>query len=274
MRTRRFLILLIAFSIFISVFSSFCSAEEPSDSTTITCEDDFIRFVESIVPVSMRDRVSISVYFTSTDELYTYNADHWYGTASIYKLPLVMMAAKMEYDGCSEELEKMMKGDLDNAKHLILRNSNNTYAIKLYNCFKKSEYIDGTIALSGLEFSDSDKEIIYGTKWNMVGKFNVPLVMGILKELYTNQEQYPKVIDYMCEASPTAYLRSVLEDSYTIAQKYGSVDEWNHIAGIIYTEQPVLVVIMTEKIGLPTANRMMGNFAAELVSRIPAAEVD
>jgi len=78
--------------------------------------------------------------------------------------------------------------------------------------------------------------------------FSVRLMMGVLRELWSNTETYPNIIECMKAANPGEYFRLTMDGQYEVAQKYGGGDGYLHTAGIIYTPTPILLVVMTYRV--------------------------
>ena len=75
-----------------------------------------------------------------------------------------------------------------------------------------------------------------------------------LKLLQTESERFPRVIDEMLKAEPNKYFK-VRDHEYDIAHKYGYYTEGAHLylndCAIIYTEEPMAVVIFTDTVVEP-----------------------
>ena len=77
------------------------SGEIVTASVSVIDEAELDAEIERIIDSSGRNRESVSValYYTGTGEYYYYNANRWWYTASLFKLPLVMKMANMKkYD--------------------------------------------------------------------------------------------------------------------------------------------------------------------------------
>ena len=70
-------------------------------------------------------------------------------------------------------------------------------------------------------------------------------------------------LEDLLQASPGEYLRRNLEGQYEIAQKYGALEEFYHVGGIIYTPNPIIVTVMT-KFSF-SIDELMGDAASMLV---------
>jgi len=199
--------------------------------------------------------ISVGLCYTKTGETIFCNPDNWYQPASIYKLPLVMKVANSLSKGDAEQFEHCFSTDIEEAVHDILKYSDNTFSLALKSTFKENELSENVCAMACMEPAKELLEKLNKPEYSPV------VVMNILKNLYANSEQYPNIIQYMTEASAGKYLRDKLEKDYVIAQKYGSVESVNHIAGIIYRENPILVVVMSEGVGSIAGERLISRCA-------------
>jgi len=82
--------------------------------------------------------------------------------------------------------------------------------------------------------------------------FSPRYITQVVKTLYNEPERFPNIIECMLNAEPTHYFRlsENMNNDYQIAQKYGSFvdsfgDNFNHNTGIIYTETPFILTVMT-----------------------------
>ena len=218
--------------------------------------------IEEIVTSAGRskDSVSVALYYTGTGEYYYYNANRWWYTASLFKLPMVMKITRMEVEGELDSNNLVMNIDLETAKEKILRDSNNSWAYGLLEKIFKNDI--KYVRSNDLSFSEGfiAEELPAGFYRGYL--YSARFYLGIIKELYTHASDYPNVIRYMCEASPTKYFHKVLGDSYRIAQKYGSAGHVVHAGGIIYTPEPVLLVVMNNGVEDIAGNRVVGEISA------------
>lgn len=211
--------------------------------------------------------ISVAVCYTATDEISYYNADQWMYSASLFKLPFMMKIANDELNGVYTGGEFF--GGCEEVLKAVLTHSDNTAS---YGLIKGKHYSwedlrNNEIALSGWDVSEFPEGYADVHEWQ---DYSARLVMQFLRELYYDQEEYPSVIKYMCEASPGSYLKNGAHGyKIKVAQKYGSYERpcVDHIAGIIFTDEPILVVVMTANVGVNSANRIMGSIAEKLIAR-------
>ena len=209
------------------------------------------------------ENISIAVEFTATGETYYYNADKWMYTASLCKLPVAMTFAHMLKTG---EIESSpIKGSRTGrtrealALEKILVNSNYSWysntAKKIYGRVETVKQREQDIEYSGMD------EALIPEDFSTAQKYSARFFLGIIEELYENAEEYPTVVDYMKKASPKYYLRRKIEKKFEVAQKYGDDRNVVHAAGIIYTDCPILIVVMTENKVNSTGMSVIGNAA-------------
>jgi len=268
----RVLVLLLALAL---IMSSAVYAEEAAEKTseaateeteveypTFGSDEEFAECLKEILSKYTYQKVSVGLCYTKTGETMIINGEEWYNPGSIYKLPMVMNVTNSIKNGETERYEHVFSTDMEEAIHSILEYSNNTYSMELVEAYTVQELADNVVALSGVQPDEKGMKKLMRPAYN--AEYTPEMVMGILKTLYGNSEEYPNVIQYMTEASPCLYLRHSLEGEYIIAQKYGSVEYVNHIAGIIYRENPILVVIMTEGFGSSSGETVIGKIAVLL----------
>ena len=257
------------FALFLSMLlcgGTLAYADGPEGSTgegiAVLKEEDFSAIVEKVIaekaPVGAK--VSVAYRYLQTGESAYYNADEWYYSASLYKLPMIMSYSHMLLEGEPEGLDTMFLTDPQTIMHRCLVYSDNSWSLALvryvFPQFNMRE-MDAELA------SFPEEELPENYDNNSI--YSARFVLGILQELYSNPEDYPNVIDYMCEAQPDKYFHGKLGDSYVIAQKYGSTKEVAHAAGIIFTPNPCLLVVMTEHAGINLGERVIAEMAEALV---------
>lgn len=194
------------------------------------------------------DLVRIGYTYTGTGESWFYNGDVWSYSASVYKLPLMMLFAKRVADGELTQDSMIYDIKLSYAETSILTYSNNDFAHAMMTTFPSEvECRKQWVALSGMPEEDFTDEFY------VQSHFSPRFVVGVLKTLYENPEDYPNIIECLKVASPGEYLSRTLGDKYEIAQKYGAYEQFYNIAGIVYMPHPILVSINTEWIGYAEA---------------------
>ena len=178
---------------------------------------------------------------------YWYNADKLFETASLYKLPLNMYFYELEAAGEMASDESIYGVPLDYCHEQSLVYSNNELSqlmvdwIGSYRQFKE-------IAFGYTGLDESERSFDYYAS----GGFTARMMVGMLQTLWDDPATFGQEIEYLKEANPGEYLESG-ECGLEIAQKYG----YEHydgilnicIAGIVYTDEPFLITVLTRGVG-------------------------
>lgn len=178
---------------------------------------------------------------------YWYNADKLFETASLYKLPLNMYFYELEAAGEIASDEPIYGVPLDYCHEQSLVYSNNELSqnmidwIGSYRQFKE-------IAFGYTGLDESERSFDYYAS----GGFSARMMVGMLQTLWDDPATFGQEIEYLKEANPGEYLESG-ECGLEIAQKYG----YEHydgilnicIAGIVYTDEPFLITVLTRGVG-------------------------
>ena len=152
--------------------------------------------------------------------------------ASTYKLPLAMIYVdKIGYYVLGDALKAMLV-DSSNPAGYALRNNLSGDVM---------EYRRLQAAYSGLS-EDEISPAFYN--YNL---FSPRFMIGTLHTLYDNSERYSLILDYLKQARPTQYF-SLYRGETEVAHKYGSYEDYVCDSGIIYTERPFLLCVMTYKV--------------------------
>ena len=182
--------------------------------------------------------------YTGTGETWFYNPDEFIGSASLYKLPLVMLIANQVHEGILDQDGQVYGYDVNAVEQRALTYSENEiaevmvgYLNDFYGSFRNSRTAQARMA--GVR--EETLPEVYYESFSVSARF----MLSVLNELYCRSELYPNVIDCMLEANPGQYFRQELEGRYDVAQKYGGGENYLHTAGIIYTDTPFLLVVMT-----------------------------
>ena len=250
------------------------AAEE--EGIRVLDEDEFNSIVESAMdeydPSGKihTQEVSVGFCYTKTDEDVYYCGDTWYYTASLVKLPLMMMVANDVLNG-TYTLGNYADGP-EELMRLCLVYSDNTRALYTERAYTWPVVRANEQKLSGWATEDLPDRFLDRLD---DGKYSCRFMIDILRELYSNSDQYPSVIDYMTQANPDEFLRQNDLD-IVIAQKYGSYTDSsicvNHIAGIVYSDTPLLITVMTDGLGYNGAKSLCGRLCKKLVEY--SAELD
>lgn len=250
---------------------------EEDEPILVADEEAFTEIVNALIREFGREAddycgISVGFCYTKTNEALFYYGDEWYYTASVFKLPLMMMLANDVLNG--ENPIGDYAGGPDEVLRECLVNSDNTRAFVTASYYYTWPRVrENEQKLAGW----TDDELPEGfLSWEETPKYSCRFLIDILRELYANSDQYPSVIDYMSQAQPGEFLRQNELTDLVIAQKFGSLtiggEQVNHIAGIVYTDTPILVTVMTRDFGYYYAKAFCGRLCEELVSY--SAELD
>ena len=178
---------------------------------------------------------------------YWYNADKLFETASLYKLPLNMYFYELEAAGEIASDEPIYGVPLDYCHEQSLVYSNNELSQNMIDWIGSyRQFKDIAFGYTGLDESER------GFDYYASGGFSARMMVGMLQTLWDDPETFGQEIDYLKEANPGEYLESG-ECGLEIAQKYG----YEHydgilnicIAGIVYTDEPFLITVLTRGVG-------------------------
>ena len=205
------------------------------------------------------ERISVGFVYTATGESWYHNPDRWYYSASMYKVPLMMILAEKEYLGELTRDSNLKGLTLGQAEELILTYSHNDYAHLMMSVVADTEpncreYYKQYVDLP---------EDYYDPDFHDYSYFTARFMTQVMTTLYTQSERFPNVIDCLLNAQPGQYFRTRLPD-YSIAQKYGSFQDysarnWNHTTGIIYLPNPIILTVMT--LDIPSPEQTIGEIA-------------
>lgn len=190
------------------------------------------------------ETVSLAYYNTVTGEEHYHNPDVYMTAASVSKVPLNMYYA-----------EKVASGEIgwdtfyggvqySYIQEVSLRYSNNDLSTVLIdNIGTFADYRRAICPYMGEDASAMDYRFF------LVNEFTAAQMMHCMKTLYSESDRFPGVLEHMGEASPGEYFEEKVS-GYEIAQKYGwyVADYHNYVncAGVVYTEEPILLVIFTD----------------------------
>lgn len=204
------------------------------------------------------ERISFAYTYLATGETWFYNPDTWYYSASMYKVPLMMILAQQEYNGELTQ-ETDIKGiTLAKAEESILVYSNNDYAHLMLNYLGTDEE-----AREMYKQFSSLPDDYYDPDFIDYSYFTVRFMNDVMTTLYNDPERFPNIIDCLKRAQPVDYFHLCTDPNLVIAQKYGSYNEWNGTTGIIYTPNPVILTVMMENV--EGAEEVIGNAAKMFV---------
>lgn len=189
------------------------------------------------------ERISFAYTYLATGETWFYNPDTWYYSASMYKVPLMMILAQQEYNGELTQ-ETDIKGiTLAKAEESILVYSNNDYAHLMLNYLGTDQE-----AREMYKQFSSLPDDYYDPDFIDYSYFTVRFMNDVMTTLYNDPERFPNIIDCLKRAQPVDYFHLCTDPELVIAQKYGSYNEWNGTTGIIYTPNPVILTVMMKNV--------------------------
>ena len=270
-----FLSLVMMMALSSAAFAAEVSASEAEESYGIIDGDELKKMFDDFVAqygLDTRNRsFSVGFCYLRTGDMWFYNDGKWYYSASLYKVPVSMLLAEREVAGeitADTVFENIYStGSLDTLERKAIVNSNNDAGHALVEWMGGS--YNGKCADQLIKFTDLPESYFIKDFYDY-SYYSVNFYTQVLKTLYENQQNYPRIIDYMKQAQPGAYLRTSLEGIYEVAQKYGAFEEVkanptknnNHAAGIIYTPNPIIVTVMT--INVENYNNRIGDVAKML----------
>ena len=192
------------------------------------------------------EKVSIGYCYLDTGDEYYYRPDDWYYAASLYKVPLMMLVAERVSGGMLDQDGDMDGLPINLAEEYILTFSNNDYAHRV------RDYLGGDKVWREdiKQYADFGDDY-YSSDFVDYAYFSARYMTKCFETLYYHEQNFPNIIDCLLKADPTHYFRLSTEmQAIPIAQKYGSFYDdwgkiWNNTAGIIYTDHPFVLTIMT-----------------------------
>lgn len=237
--------------------------EESKETSNEVVEEkkDLLTSIDEVVEdVVGGYRDNISIYFKNlnTDEEYILNEDTYYVAASTTKVPLAMLILdkvnsgmlslddtisyiETDYEegtGSLAYLETIPDITIDEALYLSIVESDNI-AKNMLTRISRSSVTDYTRSITG--YSD----IPYGN-YITARQFGI-----ILEKLYKNPDNnpyYEKLLSYMTRTIFHSGLDKYLDYS-KVAHKIGTYYRYYHDVGIVYGEDPYILVVMTKDIG-------------------------
>ncbi len=186
---------------------------------------------------------------TVTGEEQYHNGDQYMVSGSMYKVPMNMIFAEKVHNG-EISWDTFVGGyRYEYCLHATIVDSNNDIAAGMWNYLGGYQPYRHILAPYMGEDPDTVDEKFYENN------FSTPRQMIYsLKLLATESERFPRVIDEMLQAEPNKYFK-VREHEYDIAHKYGYYTEGPRLylndCAIIYTEEPMCVVIFTDTVPEP-----------------------
>lgn len=191
------------------------------------------------------ERVGIGYCYTPTGETWYYNEGTWFYSASLYKVPLMMLFAEQESKGEISQ-ETILAGSitLGEAEQRILVNSNNELAHLAMDYLGKAQ----DVRQQYKQYATLPEEE-YHKKFLTESYFNARFMTDVMATLYYEPERFPNILDYLKQAKPQGWFQRTGDHEYEIAQKYGVLNTFYHASGVIYTPNPFILTVLTERAG-------------------------
>lgn len=263
--------------IFTTVFAGCTDNEDVSINKSVSTEEklrkletkdvfesennSFIELIDKKTNEILEDyKDNVAIYFNNlnTYEEYTLNADTYYVAASTNKVPLSMLILDEVSDGdkslddllyFSEEDKEMGSGILYNLEEIPNITINEAIYLSIVNSDNIAKNMLSRV--TGVNITDYMKEI---TKDNNIpyGNYTTARQLGILlNKLYENPDNNPYynlLIEYMTKTTYHDRLDKYLEYD-KVAHKIGNYYRYYHDMGIIYGEDPYILVVLTKDVG-------------------------
>jgi len=251
--------------------SSVAFAEETEEVSPIFDEEELLEMTEKFIEGHhvKAENFSVGFVYTATGDTWYYNENKWYYSASMYKVPLMMLYAEMEAAGELTQ-ESNIKGlTLAQAEQYILTFSNNDYAHLMMDNLGGDRYCRETYQ----KYSTLPKED-YDPDYYDYSYYTARFMTDVMKTLYYENERFPNIIESIMHAQDDMYFELNVRD-YEVAQKYGAYKEFYHNTGIIYTPNPIILTVMTKNASIIDAifgdyAQMMINYTLELDKKLEA----
>ncbi len=217
---------------------------------------------------------SVGYCYTATGDKWFYNADEWYYSASLFKVPLMMLFAEKVYEGELTQDTVLYGQDLTTAEEKILVNSITSDAIVMMGYFGS----ETECRTSYRKYSDLPDDYFISDYYTS-NHFTARYMTDVMTTLCKNDEQFPNIIDCLERAQPDEYFNLTVGKEYEVAQKYGSYEYLHHTAGIIYTPNPIVVVVMTDGKALyqdiiSETAQILTDYTLELDARLEAERLE
>ena len=201
-------------------------------------------------------------------------------SASLYKVPVCMLISEQVAAGEYGWTDTIQGSTVEYLASSALIRSNNDCGHVLVSYLGGSYFgkcSDRSIGYTELEASYFPREFTERSYYS--ARFMTQVMLTLCEG---GEERFPRVIEYLLQAQPEEYLNRRLKDVYPVAQKYGAYDEGNgynnnHIAAIIYTPSPIVVVVMTRNVGdyqnrIAEVGEFLANYSLELDEKLAARE--
>lgn len=182
------------------------------------------------------------------EELYL-NGDDYQTAASMYKVPLNMLATELIESGELDWDGRFPDVTYEYVREETIVQSNNDWAMFLWeNALGGYESFRRGIA----PYMGVDPDNVDG-KYYENNYFTARQMISCLKTLYTERDRFPGIIEAMQQAEPERFFK-LKESRFDIAHKYGYAHDDNNIhsymndCGFAFTDEPIALVMFTDNV--------------------------
>ena len=232
-------------------------AEEAGERESILDEDYLNDWTENYLRENGLDQAwqdfSVGFCYTATGDCWYYNADVFMYSASLYKVPVSMLAAEKVAAGELSQEDDSMGVSLSYLEESALIYSNNDSGHMLVHLMGGTDW--GKCSDQLIRYTDLDESYFtsdfYGSSY-----YTARFMTQVMRTLCEGgEERFPHVIECLLQAQPDGYMNLSMKDRWPVAQKYGAYEEAggpnnNHVSAIIYTPNPIIVTVMTRNVGM------------------------
>ena len=227
------------------------SAESIPDALVIDSDEIQRLFAQYVSENGLDEElISVAYVYTGTGETWYHREDQWYYSASLYKVPLMMILAEREANGELKQDSLINGMTLADVEQTVLVDSNNDVAYSTMLSIAQPDVCRGMFC----RYSDLPEEYY---NWDFYGGsyFTARFMSDVMTTLYRDPARFPQLVTLMKQAQPGHYFRLRLGDQLEIAQKYGNYHDenerdWNHTTGIVFTPTPFILTVMTRYGGI------------------------
>ena len=161
------------------------------------------------------DLISVGYVYTETGESWYHNEDRWYYSASLYKVPLMMLYAEKEAAGELTLDSEILGMPLSYIEEEVLTYSNNDIAYSMMlNLAEPANCRDLFCAFTDLP------DDYFSWEYRAYSCFSARFMTEVMNTLYSEPERFPGIAERLKEAQPGHYFRLKLEDcGYEIASR-------------------------------------------------------
>lgn len=224
---------------------SVCAFAEDEKPMQLIDPDELQQITEDFIEANgLREQnFSVGYCYTATGDTWYFNGDEWYYSASMYKVPLMMLLAELEAKGEIDRDTPIKNLPLGQAEESILTYSHNDFAHLMMSYFGTEPDCRDLYK----QYSDLPDDY-YISDFRDYSYFTAHFMTDVMKTLYYENERFPNIVDCLLVAQPENYYNRTITE-YDVAQKYGALKEFNHTTAIVYTPNPFIITVMTRHCG-------------------------